>query len=346
MRVLFFGIYDPNYSRNRVLIKGLAMSGAEVIPCNDRSWGPLKYLALIIKHFRLRHSYDVMLVAFPGQSVMLLAWILTRKPIIFDAFTSHYEGYVLDRKTVPPNGIHARWYRWLDRTSCRLADICLTDTATHAEWFAEEFRLPRKKFHPIFVGTDSDMFRPVPEPSEEFTVHFHGHYIPLQGTEYIIRAAVLLRDHGVRFNLIGMGQTYRADRILAKQLNADNITFIPNVPYSDLARWMGRAHICLGIFGDTAKTTRVIPNKAYEAMAMAKPLVTADTSAIRELLDERSAILIPPQNPQALADAILRLRQDPELRHRLGQAGRAVLLANATPAILGKRVFDVITPLL
>ena len=68
---------------------------------------------------------------------------------------------------------------------------------------------------------------------------------------------------------------------------------------------MSRADIVLGIFGESVKTMRVIPNKAYEALAMSLPLVTADTPAIRELLDERSAVLVPAADPQAIADALL-----------------------------------------
>ena len=97
MRVLYFGIYNPNYSRNRVLIKGLRENGVDVQECNAlyRSWA--SYFKLFWKYFSIKKSFDAMIVGFPGQEVMLMAHLMTKKPIVFDAFTSHYGGYILDR---------------------------------------------------------------------------------------------------------------------------------------------------------------------------------------------------------------------------------------------------------
>ena len=323
MNILFFGRYDPAYSRNHVLLKGLRSRGVSVAECRIDPSARWWTLRLLWRYFRRRQSFDAMIVAFPGQEAILLARLLTRRPIVFDAFTSHYEGYVLDRQKVRPGGFRARWYRWLDRTACRLADAVLTDTDAHTDYFIRESGLDRSMFHRIFVGTDTDMFMPAgPAPEGQFRVHFHGTNIPLQGVSYILQAQELLRGKGVTFSLIGI------DR--------------PRVPYDQLGREMARAHACLGIFGDTVKTQRVIPNKIFEALAVGRPVISADTPAIRELLDDDSAMLIPTANPHALADAILKLKNDSALRSRIGQAGRATLLHRATPDILGRQVVQVI----
>ena len=91
-----------------------------------------------------------------------------------------------------------------------------------------------------------------------------------------------------------------------------------------LADAMASASVCLGIFGDTEKTQRVIPNKVYEALAIGKPIITADTPAIRELLSEEAAMLVPAANPRAIADAILALRAEPARRERLANAGAEI----------------------
>jgi len=349
MKVLFFGRYDPSYSRNRVILKGLCANGVTVHECRVSPssrlwflWLPLKYLAFIIFHFSSWRSYDAMFVAFPGQEVMSLARLLTRRPLIFDALTSHYEGYVQDRKTVEPGSRMAERYKKLDRRACELANTCLTDTTTHADWWAQEYGLPREKFHSVFVGTDTDVFSPGDEvPSEPFTVHFHGSYIPLQGADVVVRAAAMLKGEGVHVHMYGKGQTYDEVHRLADELGADNVEFRKGIPYAELAERIRRSDICLGIFGTTPKTQRVIPNKVYEALACRKPVITADTPAARELLDEDSAILVPPGQAGALADAIRRLKDDPGLREHIAYQGHDALLAHATPAILGRQVLEI-----
>lgn len=326
MKVLFFGRYDPAYARNRVLLKGLRMRGAHVIECRVDPAAFLWPLRLLFRYLLMRPKYDVMVVAFSGQEAMFVARLLTRKPIIFDAFTSHYEGYVLDRKTVRLDSLRAQWLRFLDRWSCRLANAVLLDTQTHIDFFVREYGLSQKKFHRVFVGTDTDvMHRAGREPDGPFTVHFHGTVIPLQGISYIREAVELLKNEDIVFNLIGINR--------------------PRVPYDELASVMAGAHVCLGIFGDTIKTQHVIPNKVFEALAVGRPVITADTPAIRELLDDHSAMLIPTADSRALADAILRLKSDPALRFRIGQAGQQVLLNHATPELIGRQVVDILQEL-
>jgi glycosyltransferase involved in cell wall biosynthesis len=81
----------------------------------------------------------------------------------------------------------------------------------------------------------------------------------------------------------------------------------------------------------------VIPNKAFQALACGVPLVTADTPAARELIDDQTAVLVPPGDPEALAGALRRLANDRELAARLAAAGHAVYRERASEEALGRR---------
>ena len=119
------------------------------------------------------------------------------------------------------------------------------------------------------------------------------------------------------------------------------------MPYESLGAEVGRAAICLGVFGESAKAARVVPNKVWQAMAAARPVVTADTPAVRELLEHgRTALLVPAGDPDALAEALARLAGDGALRAHLGAAGRAVYLERGTPAAVAGRLSDALRPLL
>lgn len=345
MKILYFGTYNPNYSRNRVLINGLRQNGVEVSECHSANHGPRAYLNLFFEYWRFRDKFDIMIVGFPGQEVMFLAKFLTRKPIIFDAFTSHYGGYILDRQRYPKRSWRARYYRFLDKYSCKLADLVLLDTRAHINFFVEEFGLPRTKFKRIFVGTNTDVFKPTEEEraNEKFVVHFHGNYIPLQGVEYIIQAADLLKSEEVIFNLIGRGQTYKQTRELASKLNLTNINFLEPVPYERLPDYLNNADVCLGIFGNTPKTELVIPNKVYEALACRRAVITADTAAARELLvDGENALLVRRADPAELADKILRLKNSRALKEKLAAAGYLLFQNHLTEEKIGSELIKII----
>ena len=91
----------------------------------------------------------------------------------------------------------------------------------------------------------------------------------------------------------------------------------------------------------------MVPNKVWQAMAVGRPVVTADTPAVREVLEDgRTAVLVPAGDPDALAEALARLVADAALRARLGEAARAVYLERGTPAAVAGRLAEALRPLL
>ena len=117
--------------------------------------------------------------------------------------------------------------------------------------------------------------------------------------------------------MVGSGQL---EPLLAGR--SGNVEWVPWVEYDDLPGEIQAAGCALGIFGTGAKAGRVIPNKAFQALACGTPLVTADTTAARELLtDGADALLVPPGDPEALERAIRRLAEEPGLGDRRGRAG-------------------------
>jgi glycosyltransferase involved in cell wall biosynthesis len=137
----------------------------------------------------------------------------------------------------------------------------------------------------------------------------------------------------IEFRVVGSGQL---DERLARR--PPNVRWEAWVEYERLPEAYRAAGCALGVFGTSDKASRVIPNKAFHALATATPLITAGTDAARELLaDGRDALLVPPGNAEALAQAVRRLAVDPGLRKDLGTRGRATYEAHASEATLGRR---------
>lgn len=350
-----------------ILICGLREAGADVIECREAGAGVGKLWQLYKKHRALRGTYDVIIVGFAGQKMALFAKLLTRKPVILDAFYSLYNTIVEDRMLVSPRSLRAKWNWFLDWLSARLADLVLLDTEAHINYYIRTFGLPREKFLRVFIGADDALFysqdkkanienrisyigegktedphmiynrRYTQGNAPRFLVGFHGTYVPLQGAEYIVEAAKLLEsDPDIRFLMIGNGQAYKKTRARADELKTKNIQFIDSrVPQREIVCLLAPAEICLGIFGESPKTALVIPNKVYEYAAMKKAIITADTPAIRELFSKEDMELVPAANPRAIADAILKLRGDSKRRKELADRAHGIYTNNATPRAIG-----------
>lgn len=321
MKICYFGIYQSDYPRNSILINGLRQNQVEVIECSSRARGLKKYWELFFKHWRIRKDYDIMVIGFLGQSIIFFAKLLTRKPIILDAFVSLYNTAVFDRKRFSANSLKGRYCYFLDKYSCKLANKVLLDTQAHIAYFVKTFNLPREKFHRIFVGSNDQIFYPKRKAgNDNFLVHFHGYLVPFHGAEYILKAAEILRKENIQFQFITrFDKNYQQIRKEAEKKKL-KIKFIETVSYQKLSEYINQADICLGVFGLTPKLDKVIPNKVYEALACQKPIITARAKVIEELLTDReNCLLVNSGDGQDLADKILKLKQDRELLKKIAK---------------------------
>ncbi|OGZ53277.1 MAG: hypothetical protein A3B25_00180 [Candidatus Ryanbacteria bacterium RIFCSPLOWO2_01_FULL_48_26] len=347
MTICYFGIYNPNHTRNRLNIKGLRLNGVEVLECNIREQGWQKYWQLIRLHWPIRNKYQVMIVGFPGHTIMPLAWILAKlhgKKIIFDAFISLYDSLVFDEKKYQPRSLPALKYWLVDWLACQLAGLVVLEVYEYAKYFIETFGINPKKFRRVLVSCDNEIMYPRENPRKDgkFTVHFHGTYIPAQGIDYIIGAARLLKDKGVYFNIIGRQKDYRPIIERVKKGGSDNIIFYDFMPYERLAEMMAQADVCLGMFGDTGKAKRAGAFKIMEAMAMKKSLITADTPAVREfLVDGENSLLCRIADSQDLSEKIMLLKDNPDLQAQIAQNGYDLFQNTMTPEVIGEQLFQI-----
>lgn len=378
LRICFFGTYEQNYVRNRTLIDGLLKHGWSVQECHVPVWEKernktgnylgslslfirgmevvLAYIRLLFKYLFTVRPYDIMMVGYIGHLDMPLAWLLTRlprRPLVFSPLISLYDTLVDDRRSFVEASPMGRFLRWLDRRTCSISDLILLDTDAHISYFVDTFGLPRDKFVRVFVGADETVFTPVrpppvtPHPTAPFRILFVGKFTPLHGLDTIIRAAALMKDRtDIVFDMIGSGQLSDEIHALAGQEALSSVQFTDWVEYDQLPERITQADVCLGIFGTTAKTDRVIPTKVFATLAMGKPLITGDSVAIRELLtDGENAVLCPRGDTEALSCAIRRVLEDRMLMDRIAEGGRQVYLAHASEAQIGQTVADALREL-
>ncbi|HEU5213807.1 MAG TPA: glycosyltransferase [Gaiellaceae bacterium] len=339
MRVLLFGTYERGYPRNAQVAAALRRAGVEVTERHQPVWtgreqwraGPRTAVRLLAAEARLalgpRADADAVLVGYPGHLDLPAARRVARgSPVVFNPLVALWDTLVEDRGRFRDGSVAARMLRRLDRWALRAADLVVADTQANAAHFAALGELERVES--CLVGAEERLFTPGDATREPATALFVGKLIPLHGLETILTAARLRPQ--IRFRVVGDGQL----RGLLDR-RPPNVEHVPWVPYEDLPTELHRATCALGVFGTSAKAARVIPNKAFQALACATPLVTADTPAARELLvDGESALLVPPGDPDALAAAVSRACEDPG---QLGAAGLAAYRKHASEEVLGRR---------
>ena len=350
LEILFFGTYERDYPRNAQVLSALRGAGVTVREHHVSVWedrrhkwaagraaaGRLLFAEAVLLG-RRRPPFDAIVVGYPGHADLAAARLAAGgRPIVFNPLVSLYDTLVGDRGRFRAGSSAARALLRLDRAAMRAADLVVADTEAQARFLARLAGLSADRVAVCLVGAEERLFGPPWQPAHPFTCLFVGKLIPLHGIETVLAAARLVPE--LPFRVIGSGQL---DAALARR--SANVGWTPWVEYERLPAELRRSGCALGIFGTGAKAARVIPNKAFQALACGTPLVTADTAGARELLrDGENALLVPPGDPAALASALRRLASDPALAGRIAAGGLRVYRERASEAVLGTRWRDLL----
>jgi glycosyltransferase involved in cell wall biosynthesis len=209
----------------------------------------------------------------------------------------------------------------------------VADTQANADFMGELAGIDEVAV--CYLGAEERLFKPAWRRSDDFHVLFVGKPAPLHGLELILQAARLVPE--VAFRIVGTGQVTHL-----LEARPPNVEHVPWVEYEHVPELYATAGCALGIFGSSGKAHRVIPHKTFQALAVGTPLITADTPAAREMLAHGRDCLLVERTPESLADAIVSLRDDPELAERIASGGRATFEREASEAVLGIRWREVI----
>lgn len=324
--VLWWGRFDPGYSRNRILRALLAEAGWRVVDFRPR----ISALGDVEAAGRRLPAPDLVWVPCFRQRDVAAAARWSRRhrvPLVFDPLISAYDKRVSERGKVPEGSGEARRLLAWEGGLCRRADLVLADTPAHLAYFADTLGVPRERLAVVPVGAEEPRFHEaplVPRPGEPVRVLFFGSFIGLQGPEWIVEAARRYRGPPVRWHLLGAGPLLETCKQRAEGL-AD-VVFEPWVPYESLPARIHAADILLGVFGASPKAGRVVPNKVYQALACGRPVITRAAPAYPPALGEADGGIawVPPADPGALAAAVAAWAAEPE---RLPARGRAALAA-------------------
>jgi glycosyltransferase involved in cell wall biosynthesis len=246
-----------------------------------------------------------------------------------------------------------RWLEWIELRMYRDAHAIVS--ATHA--FKTDLvrrGIDPAKIHVVLNGVDLSRYRPMPKDEAlldqydlrgKFVVGYLGTHGMAHALDKLIDAATILRDDAsVVFLFTGAGakRAELEESVRARKLM--NVRLIPSQPKSLMPRLWSLHDLALIPLRNQEVFTTVIPSKLFEAMAVGIPVLVSMpdgecTSLVRET---GCGLLVPPEDPQATAEAIVRLRKNPGECAGFRAAGlvAASRYSRAQQAVLMLRVLE------
>jgi glycosyltransferase involved in cell wall biosynthesis len=320
--VLWWGRYDPQYSRNRIVCKLFSDLGWQVT--TFRPWASSS--GWLEAYGRGLQRPDLLWVPCFRQRDVGSALFWRDKwgvPLIVDPLISAYQKDVFEKGKWPADSRRAERRRLWEADLLGRADLVVADTPAHADYYGDILGVRPERLAVVYVGAEDSLFVPwtYPPLQEPYEILFYGSYLRLQGIDVIVRAAERIQTSNLKWVLLGDGDLKPVIQRQAQGLK--NVVFEPWLAYADLPGRMARAHIILGIFGTSRKAGMVIPNKMFQTMALGRPVITRKSSAYpSELLQKDVIGWVPEGDPQALADRVRTWLATPEHLAQRGQQTR------------------------
>ena len=158
-------------------------------------------------------------------------------------------------------------------------------------------------------------------PGECLVLYLGTHGIS-QGLPDITDAVARLAAHPVHFAFVGDGADKPRLEHRVRELGLRNVTMLPGVPHAEVPSLLAAADICLVPLRDVPLFAATIPSKIFEYLAAGKAVIGSVSGEAAQILREAGAIVGPPEDAVALAEAIRNIAAAPARRQAMGKAGR------------------------
>jgi glycosyltransferase involved in cell wall biosynthesis len=218
----------------------------------------------------------------------------------------------------------------------------------------EERGVPADKLSVIRNGVDLERFgthMPRTEEArarlgarapEDVVVLYLGAHGISHGLTAVADAAAKLQDlPGVRFAFVGEGAA-KADLLAwVEELGLDNVLSLPGVPREHVPELLAAADICLAPLRDVPLFSTFIPSKIFEYLGSSRAVIGSLRGEPARILEEAGAVVVEPEQPEALAEAVRTLASDAERRESMGAQGRRYVEANFDRRQLAEQYTDI-----
>lgn len=198
--------------------------------------------------------------------------------------------------------------------------------------------VPAAKLHVVPNGADLDRFDGMvaedgargtlgARPGETLVLYIGAHGIS-HGLEAVADAAAKLVGEPIHFAFVGEGAEKQRLEARVRELGLANVALRPGVPRDEVGRFLAAADICLVPLRDVPLFSSFIPSKMFEYLAASKAVIGSVRGEAARILRAAGALVVEPEDPASMADAIRELAGDPDRRAAMGRQGRAYVASH------------------
>jgi colanic acid biosynthesis glycosyl transferase WcaI len=286
---------------------------------------------------------EVVIATSPQLLVALSGWWLARckrVPFVFevrDLWPESLAAVGMGNSNSLLHRILAKIAGFLYRRSDRIVVV----TPAFEDYLVDHWRVPREKisviengvetklFAPEFIGNTQTTLRRELRAEGKFVVSYIGTMGMAHGLETIIAVAAELQNTNPEIVFLMLGEGAEKERIaaLARERGLNNLRFVDQQPREKIPAYICASDACLVLLKKTELFKTVIPTKMLEFMSCARPVILGVDGQARAILEEAHAgLVIEPESPAALANAIRYLASNREVARQLGENGREHVL--------------------
>lgn len=303
------------------LYRGLPVAKSLAMPVREIEWSRRMWSALAALH-----QEDPVDVVETGETLVLQQLVSGRKPPL--VVRGHGNPLAIKRFGDTRANFGDRLGRKLQLAGMRRASAITAVSKFQARELARELSLPIEAIRVIPNPISPALLREARErpavDASKPVVLYTGRIELNKGSLELLRSVkrVAASFSEVEFAIVGGRHNSINDETLERALAADDtrehVRVLGHVPWQQLAEWYRRATVF--VMPSHYETFGI---SVIEAMAFGLPVVATNVGGLPEIVEDGvTGILVPPKDPDALAEAAIHLLRDPELRRRLGRAAR------------------------
>lgn len=286
------------------------------------------WYALVLPADVVVTSSGPLTVGLPG----LVARYVRRRPLVFEVRDLWPEGAI--QLGVLRNRAAIRLARWFERRCYHAASRVVALSEGMADWIRQRYDcrhvevVPNASDNELVDGLEGVATELPPWAEGKQLILYTGTLGLIDDCAQILDVARAIERRGVsdlEFVIIGDGKERAELEEKARSWGLSHVHFLGLMPKESVMRWLGHARCTLFTVKDVPFLSTASPNKVFDSFAAGAPIVQATRGWIKDLLDrERCGITVPTGDPEAMADAVLRLARDGELRAALSANARRV----------------------